>query len=36
MITFIIILAVVELLLWGLYAYMKPRGGIRALFIREK
>ena len=37
MITFVIIVVIIaELLLWGLYAYMKPRGGLRALIIREK
>jgi len=36
MMTFIILFIVVELLLIGLYAYMKPRGGIKALFVRRK
>ena len=36
MVTVIIVLAIVELGLWGLYVYMKPRGGIRSLFVREK
>ena len=33
MIGFIVALVIIELALLGLYAYMKPRGGIRSLFI---
>ena len=32
----IVTLIIVEAALIGLWVYMKPRGGIRALFIRRK
>lgn len=35
MVTFIVILLIAETLLIGSYSYMKPRGGLRSLFVRE-
>ncbi len=35
MTTTIIILVLIEFLLIGAYAYMKPRGGLRSLIVKE-
>ena len=32
----IVTFIIVEVVLIGLWVYMKPRGGLRALFIRRK